>query len=1158
MFFVLFLPLCFSYTGFCYNPSITQCTCPSYLLEIPNFDDINESLINETDEIELFLCNDLTTAASLVLSSIVNDRILINSSLSSFIAVSFNEKSKKVRLNGVNVISIEKEIVLDEISIIQSNIFPAVFTESLLKGNRKIQNFIKGHSKNLLSNGNLSLKVNKIDCDIQSIANFYLIDTTHGVFDANTKISGELDHQILINLNPQNEESQNSLFCFYTLNGFFENCYLNVGIFSDVFTFDSGEIIFQKPPNVICQVNIIQTNYAVHLVATDESIFRFNLNKPYFIIDLISSDPFFMPDFDFYERIGNQFQINIKNDGVRLVLSKCHLSLNLINQHSPETDGIKASVYLDHQNIQIDSFKSQGNFELSIDGYISRSSNNVANYSLHIQETSINNFQLSKFVVLSNLITTTFTDLIVNAKLSNSTLYFQGQGDFYLSGSFELDTCQIDFTSLHLKDKAKISYNFLLSSPPLITCRNVVNDLFIPLEVNFFYCNDKVPQDETAASFINQARSVLFFKSFKKDDFYVHLDPYCRIDGFSESLSLVEFIFDEEQGNLSFYLIDFPSKVNSVICYGKECSNISFSEDVVINFDNSSSLSEKWTTRISSFTNSFSLYLLEELPEDFYFDFKFDLLTSLPRLSVTVISSSKHRFSIKADDSSGIDELVLYNVILDTPIKEVREWNFNWLLIEGGTEITENAAKYLNFEYIGYFGVDIYSYNFLKQKEVARSKILILQSGKKNCNIDYINSTTVIINDIIIEHDNRFQYYFQSDNIKVSKGNMHKIINLDNKEYLSENDVQLENHLNQFNVIDPMSLLSLNYYNKQSTRNDLEKVPTVHTKQTLANGDDGYFNINMYLFSTSYEGSLTIEGFWNESENPAISLFASSISILYVKTESENLPISFSIMTDMVVYLMPALNSTINNIYIHSPFMPSSQTFSIYCHDSISRVNINNSFCPFYTNTIVQFESEIFHVQNFTFLNDSACYLFGGTFENSIKIMPGSIASFTNSRLKQVKRMEFLFSDNHIPVLLIESKEDEIPQKIEINGDSGSIGEYPIIEGSSIMCSEVSERIDITSKTVETSNTTEKVTIKCGSEGEIIMVIGGHDDEKDNDKDNRRKLMIILIISISCLLAILIVTFVIIIYVKKKKNPVQLKEDLSTPLNSQSSAWQRF
>ena len=81
--FLLLFPFVFSsnslYSGFCYNPDIYENVCPDNFFEVYDIHEINESELENPNEIRIFLANSDQNICNFSLDSVKSETIIISS-----------------------------------------------------------------------------------------------------------------------------------------------------------------------------------------------------------------------------------------------------------------------------------------------------------------------------------------------------------------------------------------------------------------------------------------------------------------------------------------------------------------------------------------------------------------------------------------------------------------------------------------------------------------------------------------------------------------------------------------------------------------------------------------------------------------------------------------------------------------------------------------------------------------------------------------------------------------------------------------------------------------------------------------------------------------------------------------------------------------------
>ena len=1148
--FLLLFPFVFSsnslYSGFCYNPDSYENVCPDNFFEVYDIHEINESELENPNEIRIFLANSDQNICNFSLDSVKSETIIISSLNLTKINLVFNNKLKSVVLENISITMDQASVELSALSLLNTQ-------------------FV-----NILNLINTS----KFYFDLNSVENITEVETIYFEVDASKQVEHNfISHNLTIKMKMNDTAKDESYYKVIGFHGSFSSTsFLNVGYDEDTFDFDKIKVTINKEnvKKLINYVIIDQVENFFNIGVKDSLAFKNNDNVPHFYITLDSNMGFFsLPTLTTTDEIGMQFSITIKSN-TEIFLNNLPVSLTIDNSDKiciNNTNILKTRLHLVSTETNFVEFNCYGNYEIIID--VEDSS--MTNYNVNIKSTKLLVYNASSIFLSSNTILFSFISLNINALDLDTNdmgenlpkMVFGGNGIYGLNNILNLTGTIANFSTLMLNELSKISINFLLSQVPLILTNNpIINNMFIPLEIKFFYIGTEIPNDDIVEPFLNKARTVLIFPDFPSSDLYVHLDPFCTIDGFSESLSLINFNYDQSSGELSFCMTDFPSIINSIIGFGAQCEKLH-------DFNPSAyCLNETeiyhWNQRFKSFTKSLDIYLFEELPSDAIFNISRESDWGNFPLDLNVFglsSGNTIRFPFTFSAQSQISNVNFYNILIDIPTdlccNMTHFCTFKYLIVQGGSKFTDNALNLLNFDQITYLAVELSSFEFLTKKEINLNDIILLVASDYNqSNIVFMNQTTINIDGYFIHRDDRFIYYFLPNNITVKQA-FTDDFTFSQTQYKSNKQPRYPLEFNNASI------------HNEKIKNDKLKNNLKHIQRTFNQNtsgkilDDsiGYFNIYSCFFDLKDRGNIVFLGEWNISSFvPAITLLDSTILNIDVLSESEIIPISFEVLSNCNIRIGESSNNNISHFYITCPMylLSSITTFELLDPNTyayILYVQCNTGYTSF-----VEFSNENFVISTIQADVNSKCSFIRGDLLDSLNIYPGSSVFIENMKIYSDSKFKMLFDSARVPLLSINSKDNSLPSKIEINGTHCNTGHYKLISSNSIHCSSIEELISLDfDHVISETNSTVPISFNCNFDDELIFVVGGDDEDDDNDnkEQKNKKLMIILIISISGLLAILIIVFAVIIYKKRKKSTF-LPDDISNPLTSQITEWEKF
>lgn len=211
----------------------------------------------------------------------------------------------------------------------------------------------------------------------------------------------------------------------------------------------------------------------------------------------------------------------------------------------------------------------------------------------------------------------------------------------------------INFKNVYFENRAMIEYNFNLSYFPKFTMADNIPEHLREIYVEFNY-KTNLPSDNEVSRYLNNFTEILQLKGYKKENIFTSFNRESRVDGFSNNLCLINFKFENE--SLFFKMVDYPSLIESNICYGNGCKS---ENATVIKNDNFSN----WMERVRDYTYQFQIEITEDLDENHYFDFR--NISFNKNIDISILSKNHNVFRFAIDDNTKFNIFKTNNVKID-------------------------------------------------------------------------------------------------------------------------------------------------------------------------------------------------------------------------------------------------------------------------------------------------------------------------------------------------------------------------------------------------------------------------------------------------------------------------------------------------------------
>ncbi|KAH0791601.1 hypothetical protein GPJ56_004448 [Histomonas meleagridis] len=572
---------------FCIAPDSLRQSCPTGYINITSVTEINET---NSSVLNLYIINDGNNPLELNFNNFSVTTFEINGQPNSVVSLSNIKENNILSIANISVIT-------------QSDKFDPIF--------------LKLRHVNFLSS-NVILNTINLDTDFYSLTNFTQITADEGTFTLE-----EESYYPTKDISIRFAKSWSG----YKVIGAASDANICFGIETDVMIFMNipyKVTIYKQQIRYTLQVELV--NPSGNITFTDDSYKWLNYIPTlqiyiytgcYFAIPIYSV-PLEKHCFFIYVYGESTIELNENSKLSHIFLSESTLHFLL----NPGTQ----SIY---------SFASVG------DNIIDVNAKNKTSNSTQLIFDQIEFSEYSKSLFHSNdRIKVQFNYIVFNSGVNSSQLDFTGDSSYVILNDIDLLSGTINFSNLEFGSLCQLNFKFSLSMMGTINIDNVIIKYRTTIDVVIDYCVTYIPKDEEVTPLFTTPHKIVNLNGYYANMTKIHYPQFANVYGFCDDTSLTDVKFNEDTGDLTLSMTNYPSIIDSYLCYGEVCNDKTYYQITKDNFS-------QYKTRIEDFTVGITIIINESMPPDIYFDFS-DISASL----TVICLDSDYSFNVYIGNNS--------------------------------------------------------------------------------------------------------------------------------------------------------------------------------------------------------------------------------------------------------------------------------------------------------------------------------------------------------------------------------------------------------------------------------------------------------------------------------------------------------------------------